>query len=248
MAVGKYWATGHSAYTLAEQWNGKEWFHVASYYPPEGEHSELLSVSCTSSTFCASVGKYITGTRTSTLGENWNGKEWSHVASYYPPEGEHSELLSVSCTASTFCASVGKYWATGHSAYTLGENWNGKEWSHVGTYYPPEGEHSELLSVSCTASTFCASVGKYITGTRTTTLGENWNGKSWAHVSTYYPSEGEHSELLAVSCTGATAACQSVGKYMPTSHSAYTLGEEWNSKEWLHRATYFPPEGEESEI
>jgi hypothetical protein len=249
VAVGKYWSSSRSAYTLGEEWNGKEWVHRATYYPPEGEHSELLSVSCASSSFCAGVGKYITGSKTVTLGENWNGKEWVHVGTYYPSEGEHSELLSVSCTGATpVCQAVGKYMPTSHSAYTLGEEWNGKEWVHRATYYPPEGEHSELLSVSCASSSLCAGVGKYITGSKTVTLGENWNGKEWVHVGTYYPSEGEHSELLSVSCTGATPVCQAVGKYMPTSRSAYTLGEEWNGKEWVHRATYYPPEGEESEI
>jgi len=100
----------------------------------------------------------------------------------------------VSCTSSSFCQAVGSY-SAGNSAWTLAEEWNGKEWVHLSTYYPPEGEHSELLSVSCTSTTFCMSVGKYITGTKTISLAEYWNGAEWLPFATYSPPEAERSEI-----------------------------------------------------
>ncbi len=124
MGVGSY-GSGSTRYTLAEYWNGSEWLHLSSYYPPEGEHSELLSVSCTSTSFCQAVGTYVVGSKSYTLGEKWNGTEWVHLSTYYPPEGEQSKLYGVSCVSASWCMSVGTYGSGGSVRYTLAEYWNG---------------------------------------------------------------------------------------------------------------------------
>ncbi len=198
---------------------------LSSYYPPEGEYSELLSLSCTASSFCQAVGTYVVGAKSYTLGEKWNGTEWVHLSTYYPPEGEQSKLTGVSCVSASWCMSVGTY-GSGAKRFTLAEYWNGTEWVHVVSYYPPEGEHSELLSVSCTASSFCQAVGMYAVGSKSYTLGEKWTGTEWVHLATYYPPASEHNTTLGVSCASASA-CQGVGTYSVGSQS-WTLGQRWN--------------------
>ena len=62
---------------LAAQWNGTTWTIVAA--PSPATFSALLSVSCTSATFCSAVGASsptATGV-VSPVAETWNGSTWS---------------------------------------------------------------------------------------------------------------------------------------------------------------------------
>ena len=63
--------------TVAAQWNGTTWAIVAT--PSPATFSALLSVSCTSATFCSAVGvSSATATgAASPLAEVWNGSTWS---------------------------------------------------------------------------------------------------------------------------------------------------------------------------
>ena len=63
--------------TVAAQWDGTTWTIVAT--PSPATFSALLSVSCTSATFCSAVGASsptATGT-VSPVAETWNGSTWS---------------------------------------------------------------------------------------------------------------------------------------------------------------------------
>ena len=63
--------------TVAAQWNGTTWTIVAA--PSPATFSALLSVSCTSATFCSAVGvssPTATGV-VSPVAETWNGSTWS---------------------------------------------------------------------------------------------------------------------------------------------------------------------------
>ncbi len=78
MAVGDDQnAAGTADATLAAQWNGTTWTIVAA--PSPATFSALLSVSCTSATFCSAVGASsptATGV-VSPVAETWNGSTWS---------------------------------------------------------------------------------------------------------------------------------------------------------------------------
>ena len=70
-------AAGTADATVAAQWNGTAWTTVAT--PSPATFSVLLSVSCTSATFCSAVG-FSSATATGTasaLAETWNGSAWS---------------------------------------------------------------------------------------------------------------------------------------------------------------------------
>ncbi len=149
---------------LVEHWAGlgNEWT-IQSAPNPEGNNRDLESVSCTSASLCMAVGNYgiqNTGKAPSThhtLAEQWNGTEWTVLATPQPPSSSSSGLSSVSCTTPSACTATGGL---------LAETWNGTEWV-VSFYTPPTAENiEELNAVSC-ATTSCTVVGGHdVTGGR----------------------------------------------------------------------------------
>ena len=80
---------------------------------------------------------------------------------------------------------------------------------------PAGSFESQLNGVSCTAFADCTAVGfsfPYTTGVLT--LGETWNGTSWAIQPTANQPHAQLSGLFGVSCTS-TSACTAVGAYGP---------------------------------
>jgi hypothetical protein len=110
----------------------------------------LLGVSCSSSSFCVTVGY---GGRALT----WDGHSWSK-----PVDVDGAENLeAVSCSSASFCAAVDEH----GGAVT----WDGRTWS---TPADVDGT-DELFGVSCVSSSFCIAVGA--NGTAVT-----WTGHAWS--------------------------------------------------------------------
>ena len=116
------------------------------------------------------------------LGEFWNGRKWSIERIPNPNGGAILiELSGLSCRSAKACTAVGNYWPTAYTEVTLAETWNGKKWSMEHTPNPSHAVDRDLSGVSCTSATTCVAVGNYGAITdRTLTLGEAWNGKTWA--------------------------------------------------------------------
>jgi hypothetical protein len=192
--------------TLVESWNGSKWSIVSS--PNPASIQNLDGVSCASASFCVAVGFYVVPSDEAprqTLVESWNGSAWSIVSS--PDESSNSNVLSgVTCLSATSCTAVGSYYTASKVLQTLAESWNGSAWSVVSS--PNQGTaNNALLGVSCAATSSCAGVGYYRTGS--STLAESWNGTAWSVVPS--PSPGTHlNELPDVSCVS-TVSCTAVG-------------------------------------
>ncbi|HEX4733570.1 MAG TPA: hypothetical protein VH247_04095 [Thermoleophilaceae bacterium] len=130
-------------------------------------------VSCASSTFCMSVGSANTG-----VGKfvTYNGTSWSAPASV----SGSSQLLSVSCVSTTFCA--------------VGDS-NGNVFTYDGTSWSAATSADALhaiVAMSCVSTTLC--VGAGYDGTMVTFTGTGWSTKS------VDPDNG----LAGVSCGTAT--------------------------------------------
>ncbi len=227
VAVGNY-SNGTVDQTLVESWSGSAWSVVSS--PDQGSKAnELSGVSCTSATSCMAVGTYNSPFNVEeTLAESWNGIAWSIVSS--PDDGSgDNDLISVSCTSSTYCEAVGYYDST--SDYTLVESWNGGTWSIVSSPDPSITDNV-LNGVSCTSATACTAVGNELSGSTGLTLIESWNGASWSVASSPNPGSQEN-DLYSVSCTSSTA-CTAVGEYEIGSSGStmQTLIESWNGASW----------------
>ncbi len=215
--------------TLAERWNGRKWSLQSTPNPVTGtDGSYLLGVSCSSATFCTAVGvSNISGSKSDTLAEHWNGTKWVIQAAPKPPSGNESWLAGVSCPSAKACTAVGTYGSASRSL-TLAERWNGAKWALQSTPNPSGSQDSGLAGVSCPSAKACIAAGDYYNRSWTdVTLAERWNGKKWALQPTPNPSDAGASPLKGVSCSSATA-CTAVGPYIKRSGAEPTLAERYS--------------------
>ncbi len=227
-AVGSYGERAGGS-TLAERWNGKKWALQSTPNPVTGtDGSELLGVSCSSATSCTAVGdSAISGSKSDTLVEHWNGSKWALQATPKHPDGNESELTGVSCPSARACTAVGNSGNVSRTV-TLAEHWNGVKWVVQPTPNPAGSQGSELAGVSCPSARACTATGNYDNRAGTdVTLAERWNGTKWALQSTPNPSDAGASHLKGVSCSSATA-CTAVGPYIKRSGAEPTLAERYS--------------------
>ena len=164
----------------------------------------LSSISCSGATGCTAVGLAKKGAEeaeTVTLGETWNGSNWSLKSPSNPPLVNRSELAAVSCSSASLCLASGYDANTGKG---FERRWNGSEW--VADGYLTEVEAGPQ-GLACPGATECASVGNTI---------EVWgNSGGWRQLwGLAIPAiEGSSNrKLYDVSCSS-ESACTAVGTY-----------------------------------
>jgi hypothetical protein len=162
----------------AVTWTGSSWRAPVVLYTERGEGGEydlVHGVSCTSTSFCMTLGDV--GSLV------WDGSSWSKRDGATGGTDGNGVL---SCASSRFCANI-------HD--NLPNYWNGSAW-HWGKTEPlgeaiPRDE-AFISELSCVSATFCVAVDAL-----TTPL--IWDGHTWL----YSTVNGPASELTSVSCTTA---------------------------------------------
>jgi hypothetical protein len=231
-AVGSYLDAAGAYQTLVECWNGRTW-SIESSLDNSTNNNFLSDVSCVSASSCKAVGVDTPASGPNqTLVESWNGRKWTIMSSPNRGTGDNG-LTGVTCRSASSCRTVGTFYATpgAISYHTLVESWNGSTWSVEPSPNPP-GTDSELLLVSCPATSFCTAAGDAINPAgQDQTLIENWNGTSWSIVPS--PDLGTGDNLLSgVTCVSATS-CEAVGDYFVVSSGVWqTLILSWNGTKW----------------
>jgi hypothetical protein len=222
----------------AMMWNGLAWTLVAlpTASPTQGD-TVLNGVSCLSATWCIAVGSSRPTLDVPTVpwAVSWNGTAWSSMT--LPTTGD-GELNGIACDTATFCAAVGDSYNTTNEL-ALEEAFNGTQWTVAATSTAPPGPNSQLNSVSCAGTAFCAAVGyQEPNGDNfygATTLAEMWNGSAWSYVpSPNQDTTGNNHNLLdSVSCFSATG-CAAVGAVGQNGdeNSYLDMAEYWNGASW----------------
>jgi hypothetical protein len=185
--------------TLVEHWNGTEWQVQTSVNPNETSADTLNAVSCATSSACMTVGEYGWP-----LAESWNGTEWA-LRTVSDPVGMVSSTLSgISCNSSSACTTVGKFTGETGVVGTLGEGWNGTEWTIQSTTSFTGTKESELRGVACPSTTACVAVGRYT----------NSAGAAVTLVESFGPPIATTEAATSVTASGATmnAAVNPEGK------------------------------------
>jgi hypothetical protein len=225
-----YYHTSGMLQTLTEQWNGSTWAVVSS--PNLSAYDGLDAVTCDGATDCWAVGTSGQNIVT-TLIEQWKGSAWAVVSSINPSSTEN-ELNAVSCASASECWAVGlSYNASTKSNQTLIERWNGSSWAVVSS--PDASSFSNSLDgVVCVNAGDCWAAGYYqktSTGPDQTLI-EQWNGSTWAVVSS--PNVKTLGNILhGIACARA-AECWAAGEAQNASTGAsQTLIEKWNGKTWV---------------
>ncbi len=234
MSVGEYKSGSLGLYqSLAERWNGSEWL----YKPTLSEKTTvgLSGTSCSSSTSCEAVGRYLNSSGYNvTLAEKWTGSEWKLQST--PNPGGGGALTGISCTSASECTAVGFYMYSVSETKTLAMRWNGTSWETQTTPNGAGSKLTELTGVSCT-NFFVLGVMKkecIASGYAKNLLGayeaiaERWNGSEWTLKTLPKPEEAQKaSYLLGVSCA-TSSECEGVGYYEDSSKVDVALTEKWS--------------------
>jgi hypothetical protein len=179
--------------------------------------NELRDVSCTSTSNCRAVGRYLPsgGGKEAGLFGLWNGTSW--LAYNVEPKPDYAE--DVSCVG-TWCTAVAfsTEFSFGPAYAYVGT---------VGTMLPPVGGDHKVKGISCTSTTNCMVVGRLGSGPGVT-LAYRWDGSKWSNVT--IPTPSGSAELNDISCTS-TTSCVAVGQY-ESSGIVKTLAEVWNGTAW----------------
>ena len=146
--------------SMAEQWNGTAWSVVSTPNPDGQTNVDLLGVSCVGTAWCTAVGYGFGTTAYQTLVEQWNGSNWSIVAS--PNAGTantvSNQLYGIDCFSMTSCSAVG------FSSPTAGNDtealaWNGTTWTIATTPNQSGATSTSLIGVSCVTDWACVGLG-----------------------------------------------------------------------------------------
>ena len=93
--------------TLGELWNGTGW-SITKMPKPAQSAPTLSGISCTSLSFCMTVGSYyaIATGQNLALAESWDGAKWS-LQNAADPSSDDDYLRAVSCFSPTSCSAAG---------------------------------------------------------------------------------------------------------------------------------------------
>jgi len=251
-AVGFY-DKGGAELNQALHWNGKNWSKVTA--PSlggtiSGAVSELLDISCTSSTSCLASGEFgsQTGNEEILLNQvlRWNGNKWSVVDTPNPAGSNLFDVQSINairCGSADNCLAIGTYGTIGNNTFKLKNQtlrWNGHKWSVLPAPNPggtsTNGDVSELNALGCSAASSCFAAGTFgnlVSGPMRNQI-LRWNGTKWSLSTTPDPGgTGAQSdnELTGASCLTAES-CWAIGFRNTASGAVLNEALRWNGSKW----------------
>jgi hypothetical protein len=215
---------------LIEHWNGTQWSVVSS--PSPDNDAFLNGVTAVSSTNVWAVGYYFTsgssqsGGGSQTLIEQWNGSQWSVIASPNSAS-QYNDLTGIAAV------SANNIWVVGNSnngSQTLIEQWNGSQWSIVASPNPGSSSNS-LNAVATISASDVWAVGSFSNSSGVQqTLIEQWNGSKWSIITSSNP--GSVSNLLNAVAVVSASNVWAVGEYSSTNYASQSLVENSNGSTW----------------
>jgi hypothetical protein len=210
-AVGAYFTSPDTYFTLAEYWNGSTWRIQPTPNPAGSSADQFDNVSCVTRRACTAVG-FSGGVP---LAERWDGANWKIQSTAV--SATVGGFQDVSCPKVRACVAIGG---------TFSEIWNGSTWQIQPT--PEPSASSELVAVSCARPRACTAVGSSFTSSNTySTLAEYWDGSTWQIQPTPNAVGATTGSLITgVWCT-ATGSCIAAGYYFTNSGSS-TLVERFS--------------------
>jgi hypothetical protein len=231
-AVGYFENSSEKFVPLAEKLNGTSWTVQEPPNPTGAKEGVLWGVSCSASTACTAVGRFLSSEKWVPLAERWNGTAWSAQEPPDPTGAKESTLNGVSCTSSTDCTAAGYFENSSGRVAPLAEKWNGTSWSVQELPNPTGAKEVYLEGVSCASSSECVAVGEFFNSSeKYVPLAERWNGASWAVQEPPIPAEGEFNSLDGVSCTS-SGECTAAGYFENSAEKDLSLAERWNGAAW----------------
>jgi len=185
----------------------------------------LFGVSCSSSTFCVSVGRAARGYSSAAIAVVRTSGRWSESLNQKVANWA-TELSAVSCPSSRWCAAVGSV-TSDFFPTPLIEMWNGSRWRGLSDPYDYTLQGG-LRGVSCPSPSECVAVGSRFIRRWTAGVaildGQRWSFRTAAELG------NAPNALDAVSCPS-LHFCMAVGT-QGTGRKSTTLAEEWDGAIW----------------
>jgi hypothetical protein len=232
VAVGDQAVSERARYVpIATIWNGARWGATATPLPKGWPGGELLSVSCTSRTYCVAVGNYLKS-NSSTISSDvpvavtWNGRAWTARA--LPSlAGGRPIAVGVSCAAARRCVVGMAANPMPKSGQAFIDVLTGAKWT-VHALTPPKGsEFAGFETASCVSVTHCVIAGVVEDRLGETPLLALWNGKA---LSTMKADARFPVGFVGLSCASAKS-CVAVGTWFTGSADLGYYGI-WNGSVW----------------
>lgn len=235
MAVGSYF-TDEAENTMALRWDGTQWTHLPSPNPSEALGASLEEVFCVSSSGCMAVGSFTTaGGVEKAFALRWDGSSWAVESTYGQAGALGTGYRGVWCSTSTSCSAIGSFTDSGGSTRPLATKLSSGTVTTQVVEQPKGSNSTELLGLSCTSSSHCVAVGRYVAedGVRKT-LAVNYatveGTPKWLIQTTPNPTGEGQNELAGISCVS-TSNCLAVGSGLRNG-SVEPLAASWNGTAW----------------
>ena len=165
VAVGKLGTAGSAVTgTFEATFNGSSWSAVQLTNDfTDGSFANLLSITCSSVTFCIAGGWVGSSQRPSqqALLEVWDGATWtpSIIAAEINP-GKRGSVTTVSCSSSTNCVAGGSVFADFSNSYAFASSWDGTSWTtNLINTFDGNASTGTVTSSSCVDQHMCVLVG-----------------------------------------------------------------------------------------
>ncbi|HEX4061684.1 MAG TPA: hypothetical protein VHY58_11770 [Streptosporangiaceae bacterium] len=237
IAVG-YTGNPNSGVPYIESWDGTAWTEMT----PPSATTVLSGLSCATITVCTAVG---TLPAFSAVAAQLSGTTWSLQQAALPRGSRDSSLERVSCVAASDCFAAGDYVSRSNEARSLGEMWNGTQWTVQPTPTQTETPTALLTGVSCAGPGTCTAIGDFTADGAVVDapnvndpVAETWNGSSWA-LTAPVPAAAGDTAPAGISCPAATT-CLAVGNYdWGTTHGEAPWAAAWNGTRWVKQ---IPPQ------
>jgi hypothetical protein len=220
LAIGVSAGAANPATAAAPAWRTQ---HVP--VPGHFLTTSLAKVSCSSSTFCATVGS---------VSAVWGGSSW-HLT---PNASGQFAAADLSCATRVSCVAVGNF-TNSTTRFLYAEEWNGAKWSLTPNPVIPQqnepGDSGAFTGVSCVTVFFCLAVGNVSNENNNGPFAEIWNGHHWALTKPMpTPKGSDPKETLSVSCAS-PIACLAVGFYYTDfAEKEYALADFWDGGSWVN--------------
>lgn len=213
---------------LAEFWDGSKWTVQPTPSSPSGFDPGLISVACSSTSWCMALGEASrSDSQSSLFAERWNGRRWSLLA--FPNPARTLDIdAGLACLAPTMCMAIGYYLPSANSQLAFYSLWNGQRWL---THRLNLGGRPDINQLSCSGADACTAVGYYY-DPASDALVLRWNGKVWVRQAISQPAERWNPVFTAVSCP-TVRDCTAVGYSMSATYGIATpLVETWSGSTW----------------
>jgi hypothetical protein len=215
---GEFTTAGGIAANHIARWNGSSWSALGSGM--SGSYPYVLALAVSGNTLYAG-GEFTTaGGNAANYIAQWNGTNWSALGSgvgiYI---GGFPFVYALAVSGGTLYAG-GNFTTAGGSAANYSAQWNGTNWSALGS-----GMNYIVSALAVTGSTLYAGGGFTTAGGSAANDIARWNGTSWSALGS-----GMNSVVEALAVSGSTLYAG--GDFMQAGGNAANYIAKWNGTNW----------------